>query len=412
MKKVLLICYYFPPLGLAGVGRPLNLFKRLPEHGYDCEILTVKPVSYWEYEPELLDNLDKSKIHRAGSRDPQRIMYLLGVRRIKFSTKGATRRAADRFFPDSKIGWVKPAVRLGRTLMENHRYDIVISTSPPMSAHLIGKTLSGEFNVPWVADMRDYWTIAKLEDTYADRNMIKRGEKLLRDIRRDATAITAVNQSIAEYWGSDNVIPNGFDIDLAEAWTKPPDKTHFYIGIPGNLLAARIIDPLLDILARLREQDVDLFSSVRLLQIGSVDKEWLESRLDEYGLQGICEIHGHVPRADFVTLLSRCSLTFVGLGETDESQWVPSRVFELLASGRPILVYGPADNAVQRLFDQSGNGFTFGNARLQDAVDYLRGLLHKFRKGNLQISPLPDYARQYSSDMLAKRFAELMDRLS
>jgi glycosyltransferase involved in cell wall biosynthesis len=412
VKKALLICYYFPPLGLAGVGRPLNLFKRLPEHGYDCEILTVKPVSYWEYERQLLDDLDKSKIYRAGSRDPQRIMYLLGVRRIKFSAKGATRRAADRFFPDSKIGWVKPAVRLGRTLMENHCYDIVISTSPPMSAHLVGKSLAAEFNVPWVADMRDYWTISKLEDTYADRNMINRGERLLNDIQKNASAITAVNQSIAEYWGSDNVIPNGFDIDLAQAWMMPPDKTHFHIGVPGNLLATRIIDPLLRVLSKLREQDADLFSSIRLLQVGSVDREWLESRLDDYALKGICEIHGYVPRTDFVTLLSRCSLTFVALGETNGSELVPSRVFELLASGRPILVYGPAENAIRRLFDQTGNGFAFDDTRLQGAVDYLRELLRRFRKGDLEINPLPDYAKQYSSDSLAKRFAELMDRLS
>ena len=56
-KKVLLICYYFPPLGLAGVGRPLNLFKRLPRFGWDCHVLTVKPVTYWAYEPDLLDQV-------------------------------------------------------------------------------------------------------------------------------------------------------------------------------------------------------------------------------------------------------------------------------------------------------------------------------------------------------------------
>ena len=59
MNKVLLICYYFPPLGGAGISRPLSLFKHLPEHGIDCDVLTVEPVTYRIYEPELLDGLDK-----------------------------------------------------------------------------------------------------------------------------------------------------------------------------------------------------------------------------------------------------------------------------------------------------------------------------------------------------------------
>ena len=64
--RVLLICYYFPPLGLGGVGRPLNLFKRLPNHGWECDVLTVKPVLYRAYEPELLDGLDQSRISGRG----------------------------------------------------------------------------------------------------------------------------------------------------------------------------------------------------------------------------------------------------------------------------------------------------------------------------------------------------------
>ncbi|MCK4574663.1 MAG: glycosyl transferase family 1, partial [candidate division Zixibacteria bacterium] len=64
MKRVLLVCYYFPPLGGAGVGRPLSLFRYLPQFGYECDLLTVKPVAYRGYEPELLEGLDQSRIYR------------------------------------------------------------------------------------------------------------------------------------------------------------------------------------------------------------------------------------------------------------------------------------------------------------------------------------------------------------
>ncbi|MBD3258674.1 glycosyl transferase family 1, partial [candidate division GN15 bacterium] len=122
-KTALLICYYFPPLGLAGVGRPLHLVWELPAFGWDCHVLTVKPVAYRAYEPELLEGLDKSIIHRSGSRDPQRLMYLLGMRKVSAQAIDRAKSASDRFFPDSKIGWVKPAVKLGRKLCRQRRFD-------------------------------------------------------------------------------------------------------------------------------------------------------------------------------------------------------------------------------------------------------------------------------------------------
>src|SRR5512140_2538291 len=164
--KVLLICYYFPPLGLAGVTRPLNLFKYLPQHGYDCDVLTVKPVAYRKYEPELLQGLDASRIHRAGSRDPQRLMYLLGIREVNPKTIERGGSLGESLFPDSKVGWVAPAVRLGKRLYRQNSYRAIISTSPPISSHLVGMKLAEQLGVPWVADFRDFWTLRPIEQSY------------------------------------------------------------------------------------------------------------------------------------------------------------------------------------------------------------------------------------------------------
>ena len=79
-----------------------GLRNRLVKSG--VHVLTVKPVTYWAYEPELLDGLDTSRVYRSGSRDPQRIMHLLGVRRIKASAIQGSAKITDKFFPDSKVG--------------------------------------------------------------------------------------------------------------------------------------------------------------------------------------------------------------------------------------------------------------------------------------------------------------------
>ncbi len=118
-KHILIICYYFPPLGLAGVRRPLALLKKMTALGHSVDILTVKPVTYFVYEPELLKGLDLSRIFRAGSTDPQRIMYLLGKRTITPGGAKSAKGMSPGIFPDSKKGRVRPAIKLGRTLVEN-----------------------------------------------------------------------------------------------------------------------------------------------------------------------------------------------------------------------------------------------------------------------------------------------------
>src|SRR5574341_1987492 len=107
-RKVLLISYYFPPMGGAGISRPLALFQNLPAHNYDCHILTVKPVLYRVYESELLQELDGTKIFLSGSREPSRLLYILGVRNISTKAADYSRMVSKNFFPDSKEGWIKP----------------------------------------------------------------------------------------------------------------------------------------------------------------------------------------------------------------------------------------------------------------------------------------------------------------
>ncbi len=225
--KVLLISYYFPPLGGAGVSRPLALFTKLPEHEIDVDVLTVKSIAYRTYEPELLEGLDKSKIYRTGSLDPQRILYLLGMRKVKEKTISKGRSLIDNFFPDSKIGWVKQALKTGRVLAENKKYDLIISTSPPISTHLVGKKLSKEFKLPYITDFRDYWTSYKPENWYTNEKEIKKAKKLLSEICVAADEVTTVSKPIQKYLSNGKVIYNSYDEKRALLWNSKPDSSHF-----------------------------------------------------------------------------------------------------------------------------------------------------------------------------------------
>ena len=251
-KQLLLVCYHFPPAGGPAVGRPVALFKHLPEFGYQCDVLTVKPVACRVREPELLIGMDTSRVFRAGSRDPQRLMYVLGIKKVRDTHVRRGKSLSGRFFPDSQVGWVRPALRLARTLASNTRYGIIVSTSPPVSNHLVASQLAREINVPWVADFRDFWTRRKAEESYSHLSQVEKAVTLLDTIRKQAAAITAVTPSIAEYTKADDVFYNCYDSDLARHWRKPQNKTHFVIGVLGTLDDVCPIKPLLKVLAAVR----------------------------------------------------------------------------------------------------------------------------------------------------------------
>jgi glycosyltransferase involved in cell wall biosynthesis len=408
MKRVLIICYYFPPLGLAGVGRALNLYKYLSKHGVEPHVLTVKSVVYRGYEPELLNGLDTERIHRAGSYDPQRLMYLLGMRTISSGTIRRNKPVAERFFPDSKKGWVGPAVRQGKRLHERISFDAVVSTSPPVSAHLVGQRLSRECTLPWIADFRDFWTMYKVEDSFSSQDYIDRGNRLLDEIRREADLLVSVNPAIRDYLGSGQVITNGFDPELAGLWTPPSDTDRFVIGFPGNLNDERVIDPLLKTVSAIRRNDPNLGDRIALLQLGQADPEWLRATLKRYELQDSVEICGLRERRESIALLSRCALFYLGLTADREQGILPQRLFDMLASGRNILVYASPDSEPSKLVASTGQGMTFTDDTAEQAESFVRKQAAAFLAGDLTITPRPDAVDRYSADALAARFAEIV----
>ena len=412
--RVLLICYYFPPLGGAGVGRPLSLFRLLPSHGIQCDVLTVKPVAYRVFEPELLEGLDRSRIYRSGSYDPQRLLYLAGVRNVNDARIRSAGWLSDRFFPDNKRGWVRPAVRKARAMLRANDYAAIISTSPPISCHLVAEALATETGLPWIADFRDFWLSHKIEDVFADRARRERAWQLIGGFKERAAAITTCNPAIAHYLGASRTIYNGYDDDLAQIWQPPSDSTTVTSGLLGTFDELVPVEPLFKLLAVLREQSPELFKRIKLLQVGRLDSEWFQAQLQKYQLSDLCQAHGFQNRRRSMEILSESSLMYVSLASEKEHGIVPSRLFDLFASGRPILAAVPPDSQVADLIEETQNGCCFdpdSSSELARAVDYVSDITQKKIDSKLIIEVRPEYSRCYTATAMVDRFAELIKSL-
>ncbi len=411
MKRLLLICYYFPPLGGAGVNRPLALVKQLPKHGWEVHVLTVKPVTYRMYEPELLDSIDTTHVYRSGSRDPQRLMWLMGLRKPRQRVIERARPASDRFFPDNKVGWLRPAVRLGRTLVANQRYDAIVSTSPPITCHLIARHLARETGLPWVADFRDYWTSRKPADWYDSDSMTARAEKLLADISRQASGIVAVNGAVAHFVNASYVIPNAFDPDLATAW-QPPDPEDFVIGVMGTLNEMLPIAPLIELLRSLRQHQPDLFERVKLVHAGDVDPDWLTRQLQQAALTDRMTSWGFLPREEAFKKLSAAAVFYLGLANQMDLGVTTARIYDIIASGRPILACLPGEGELSQLLREFDHTCVYAPDQNERARDWLTAQMRRHFKGELTPNADTPDIQRHSSVRLAESYAQLLDSLT
>ncbi|KAA3634725.1 MAG: hypothetical protein DWP97_06465 [Calditrichaeota bacterium] len=410
-KKLLLISYYFPPFGGAGSGRPYGLFRHLPEFGIDVDILTVKPIASRSFDYSLLNKTDESRIYRSKSFDPQRIMYLFGMRTLKDKTIGKGKTASDRFFPDSKIGWVKQAVKLGRILIENKKYDTIMSTSPSISSHLVGMKLAGEFNLKWIADFRDYWTSYKPESWYDSKSQVEKAYKLIAEITKKADAVTTVSKSIGNFLGTKDIIQNSYNTELANLWSSPKTTDRFVVGLLGTIDKLTIVEPLLKMLSKLKGTEAELFAKIKVIQVGQIHDPDFEKKLSEYNLSETIEINNFQERKTTIEMLNDSHLLYLGLNPEFEEGMLTSRVFEMIASGRPILGYTTKESELGCLIQDVKNGITFQDDTIDVGVTYLKKNIEDWQNSKLTIIPNDTYALPYSSVEMAKKVSEIIKNI-
>lgn len=411
VKKLLLISYYFPPLGLAGVTRARHLFRLLPEFGWESHILTVKPIAYRGFEPELLEGLDQTRIHRCGSYDPQRIMHLLGFSVVKAASIEAARPVSSLFFPDSKIGWVGPAIRMAKRLHAQLQFDAVMSTSPPVSAHLVGLSVSTELQIPWIADFRDPWTTRTIDREYRSKRHRSKAEALLRAIRKQASAITAVTNGVGAYVGATDIVFNAFSTEHTARWTAQSDPAKFRIGLLGTI-APNQVEPLCRLLSHLMQREPLLRSRIVADQVGTAHLPELREAFASCGVDDLLQAHGRLSREETIRLLANSSLMYLGVSKQHDQMVLTSRLFDLLASGRPLLISAPDQSDLAEFAASVSTARVSSQPDLLDQLDWVVQLIRSHQAGELRFAVPPDHALPYADSELARKISAILERIT
>jgi glycosyltransferase involved in cell wall biosynthesis len=370
MKRLLIITYYWPPNGGAGVQRWLKFTKYLPQHGWQPVVYTPSNPEVIMPDPALEGEVPaEAEIVRYPITEPygfyKRLTgrgkdtkvhtgFLSEEKRQGWREDLALWVRSNLFIPDARVWWVKPSVRRLKAYLKDHPVDAVVTTGPPHSLHLIGLALKRELGVHWIADWRDPWTnidfYQQLKLTgWADR----KHRRLEGDVLREADRTIAVGWTMAaelEALGAKHVdvITNGYDPADVPSPAAPVDEAFSLVHV-GSLTATRNAPGLWKALALLCAQDPVFAAKLKLRFVGAVDHTVLAS-IAEAGLSEKVERVGPVSHAEAMRHMQRARVLLLLLNDTANARGIlTSKLFEYLSVGRPLLSIGPKDGDVARV---------------------------------------------------------------
>ncbi len=440
VPRVLLVSYYYPPAGGPGVQRALKMSRYLPDSGWDVTVLTVRPESaaYPALDPSLLDDVPTAvTVARTDAWDPYAAYARLrgasaaDVVSVGFGgTDGSWKEALARwvranvFLPDARVGWVPFAAREGRRLLREVPHDAILTTGPPHSAHLTGRLLSRATGLPHVVDLRDPWVEidyrGELPQTAAAAAFDAGLEKA---VLRRAAAATVVTPAMKRAFErriprAYDVILNGFDpADFAagdsasgDSASGEVDRGSFVLHYAGNVNGARSPEALWAALARL--DAARTMPELRVRFVGKID-DVVRARADAAGVGGAVEVLPYVPHAEAVAGLRRAALLLLLINRVDGAEGIMTgKLFEYLASGRPVVGLGPvAGDAADALRDaRAGEMFDWDDAA--GLARHLRRHYDAWAAGRPLTGAPPDRLGPYSRVEQARQMAAVLTRVA
>jgi glycosyltransferase involved in cell wall biosynthesis len=366
MKKVLLVSYYFPPLGLGGTQRAVKFARYLPQFDWEPTVLTVKPIAYWAQDPSLLAEVHHVSVVRTGSLDPQRLLHLAGKSDTGFrASAGDGRRGLPGFIndqvlplflvPDSKILWRCHAVHAASRLLRTEKFAAIVTTGPPHSAHLIGRTLAHRFSLPWVADFRDAWFggVVMHEPTRWHRRWQRH---LQNSVLRSADAIVSVSEGIQKELqrlelqaGKFHLIPNGFDESDYPPRSKRVRGDRFVFCHCGSISRYSHPGPLLQALAQLTKRDPKLIQQIHFNFVGFDATGSFAKEVRASGLEEMITMTGYQPHRDALQhLVDADALILIAQGEAGDP-FIPGKTYEYLGAKKPVLAITNVHDTIERL---------------------------------------------------------------
>ncbi|HAY35115.1 MAG TPA: hypothetical protein DCY06_13375 [Bacteroidetes bacterium] len=418
LKKILIISYYWPPGGGAGVQRILKFVKYLPSNGFKPYVVTVdaEKASYPVIDNSLNAEVPaEAEIYRTDTFEPFGLYSkVVGKKSIPtgFSNESEpgllqkmSRFIRGNFFiPDARRGWINFAFNEACRLIEKEKIDTVITTSPPHSAQLAGLKLKKKYGINWIADLRDPWTDIYYYKEFKHLPFAERlDKKYERLVLENADRIITVSSDLKRMFRKKSekidenkiiIIPNGYDEEDFNNLKKSDDaQSEFIISYTGTL--AESYNPIIffDALKKVIIENPEI--NIKLRFIGS-PADSLMNIIREMSMSNNLEVIPTVSHEKSVEYLNESTILLLVIPDVKNDRGIlTGKLFEYLASGKTILCIGPEDGEAASVIKECSSGKTFGRNNENGLFEYMKGLIMTWKEnGNLNIQS--DIYKKYS----------------
>ena len=437
MKRVLIITYYWPPSGGSGVQRWLKMSKYLPENGWQPVIYTAKDAEYPVEDTSLeQDVAPEAEVIRRPIVEPYSFYKkFLGIKKgekVKagFINEGAKKSGwkenlsvwlrGNLFIPDARCWWVKPSVRFLKKYLKEHPVDAIISTGPPHSMHLIAMALHKKLNIPWVADFRDPWTdIDFYKDLKLTRCADRKHHRLEHQVLTEATKVVTIGWDCAkglESHGAKDVavITNGYDFveTCHGASLQENEQNHatlpFTMSHIGIIGANRNSESFWQAVSEIVETFPE--TSLRIRLIGQIDNSVIES-IKSHNIEKYVEIIPYIPHNQVIEKQQKSDVLLLFVNNTPNAKGIlTGKLFEYMASGRPILSIGPEDGDSAYILNETKTGVTIGFEDKEKMKTVIQDIYNKHLENKLIVNESKGIEK-YSRKALAGEFVKLLENL-
>ena len=423
-SKVLIITYYWPPSGGAGVQRWLKFTKYLPSAGWIPVVLTVNPeyAAYPFRDESLYGEIPVDVVvHRTKAlnyfalynRDPSKIPHAgFASGEGKGFKSSISRFVRGNFFiPDPRRGWNRYAYRKACELIKSENITHIITTSPPHSTQLIGLGLKRRFpHLKWVADLRDPWTDiyyydmfrpslpARMIDSELEKRVLTRADRIITVGQTLASAFAEKAEIVA---GKTDVLPNGFDEEDFQGVTATvPER--FTITYVGTLSPAYPVMGLIGALKNLKFNNMPVVLRI----VGTVPEEIRNQfPADEDGL--VTEFISYCEHPEAIGYMMSSSMLLLIIPDHRSNRSIlTGKIFEYLATEKPILFLGPEDGDAAHLLKLCGYQGIFDYNDSQGIRDFIT------RVAEGKTVKRSGHHLEYSRRALSVKLGEILDRLT
>ena len=368
MKKVLVITYYWPPSGGAGVQRWVKFIKYFKNQNIDPYIISVDPdfASYPVIDKSLINDIpENTNVYLTKTNEPYSFYKKINNNqtpyagfanegRPNFLQKIARFVRGNFFIPDSRKGWNDFAYKKAVKVLEKENIDTVITTSPPHSTQLIGLKLKETLNIKWIADLRDPWTDiyyyksllhtkwAKQKDLNYEKRVIEKSDKIV--VVSDSIKQLLINKSNLIQESKIHVIPNGFDEeDFSVSSTNKNNK--FLLSYVGTITKDYPLDSIKKSITNL---------NINLEFTGKADHP------TKHLLNEIAGFNNHVKHKESINLLLASDMLLLVIPKIANNKGIlTGKLFEYLGARKPILCIGPTDGDAAKIIQECKAGKTF-----------------------------------------------------